>query len=63
VKAITTLAGSAIICGAAPNSTIASSINLIGLTTVDGQCSGTQCPYGTWDKVVVHATIRFILGD
>jgi len=35
------LGGSAIISGAAPNSTITSSINLTGSTTVDGRCSGT----------------------
>jgi len=41
-KAIATLGDSAIICGTALNSTISSSINIIGLTTVDGRCSGTQ---------------------
>jgi len=41
VKAIAILGSSAIICEAAPNSTITSSINLIGLTTVDGQWGRT----------------------
>jgi len=48
------LGGNAIISGAVPNSTMTSSINLAGLTTEDGRCSGTQYsdPYSTWDEVM-----------
>jgi len=59
------LGGSAIISGAAPNSTMTSSINLAGSTTEDGRCSDTQYsdPYGTWEEVIVQATIRITLKD
>jgi len=53
------------ISAAAPNSTITSSINLMGSTTIDERCSGTQYsdPYGTWDEVIVRATIRITHND
>ncbi|KAH0946860.1 hypothetical protein HN011_009084, partial [Eciton burchellii] len=59
------LGGSAIISGAAPNSTMTSCINLAGSTTEDGRYSGTQYsdPYDTWDKVIVQATIRITFKD
>jgi hypothetical protein len=59
------LGGSAIISGAVPNSTMTSSINLARSTTEDRRCSGTQYsdPYGTWDEVIVQATIRITLKD
>jgi len=60
------IGGSAIISRASPNSTTTSiSINLAGSMDYNGRCSGTQYsdPYGTWDTVVVQATIKIILGD
>ncbi|KAH0949636.1 hypothetical protein HN011_007407 [Eciton burchellii] len=59
------MGGSVIISGAAPYSNMISNINLAGSTIVDEQCSvkGTEYSnlYGTWDKVVVQATIRITL--
>ena len=51
------------ITGLKPNSSSTRSITLAGHTSVDGRCSGAQYsdPYGTWDSVVVQATIRVTL--
>ena len=53
------------ITGLKPNSSSTRSITLAGQTSVDGRCSGAQYsdPYGTWDSVVVQATIRVTLRD
>jgi len=54
-----------IISGASLNSMTTSSINFAESTTMDGRCSGTQYSdlYGTWDTVVVQATIKINLRD
>lgn len=51
------------ITGLKPNSTESRSATLAGSIGVDGRCSGTQYsdPYGTWDNVVVQATVRITL--
>ena len=53
------------ITGLKPNSSSTRSITLAEHTSVDGRCSGAQYsdPYGTWDSVVVQATIRVTLRD
>ncbi|KYQ49650.1 hypothetical protein ALC60_11283 [Trachymyrmex zeteki] len=45
------------------NTTNLRSITLAGSTTVDGRCSGFQYTdgYGTWDNVVVQASVRITL--
>jgi len=51
------------ITGLKSNSTATRSITLAGSTSMDGRCTGTQFndPYGTWDNVVVQASIRITL--
>jgi len=46
-----------------PNSTSTRSITLAGTAAMDGSCSGAQYsdPYGTWDHVVVQASVRITL--
>lgn len=53
------------VAGLKSNSSSTRSITLAGRTSVDGTCSGGQYsdPYGTWDSVVVQATIRVTLRD
>lgn len=53
------------ITGLRSNSTSTRSITLAARTSVDGRCSGTQYsdPYGTWDSVVVQATVKVTLRD
>lgn len=47
----------------AKNTTNIRSVTLVGSTTVDGKCSGAQYTdgYGTWENVVVQASIRITL--
>jgi len=51
------------ITGLKSNSTTTRSIILAGSTSMDRRCTGTQFndPYGTWDNVVVQASIRITL--
>ncbi|EGI58576.1 hypothetical protein G5I_13313 [Acromyrmex echinatior] len=53
------------IVGLKSNSTSSRSITLAGHAAADGRCSGTQYsdPYGTWDSVVVQATVKITLRD
>lgn len=54
------LGHNALITGIKPNITTSRSITLAGIIEVNGRCSGTQFsdPYGTWDNVVVQASIK-----
>lgn len=49
--------------GITKNKTVSRSITLAGMVTTDGRCEGAQYsdPYGTWDKVVVQASIKITL--
>ncbi|KYN15930.1 hypothetical protein ALC57_11822 [Trachymyrmex cornetzi] len=51
------------IAGLKSNSTSSRSITLAGHASVDGRYSGTQYsdPYGTWDSMVVQATVKITL--
>ncbi|KAL6419051.1 hypothetical protein ACFW04_011608 [Cataglyphis niger] len=54
------LGGNALITGVKINTTSTFSLTFAGTLTVDGRCTGTQFsdPYGTWDNVVVQASIK-----
>lgn len=54
------LGNSALFSGIKPNTTSSHSITFAGTIGMDGRCKGTQFsdPYGTWDDVVVQATVR-----
>lgn len=51
------------ITGLKRNATDTRSVTLAGRIGVDGECAGTQYsdPYGTWDNVVVQASIKVTL--
>lgn len=54
------LGNNALITGIKVNSTTYHSLTYAGTITNDGKCTGTQFsdPYGTWDNVVVQASIK-----
>lgn len=54
------LGNNALISGIKVNSTSSHSLTYAGTIGVDGSCTGTQFtdPYGTWDGVVVQASIK-----
>jgi hypothetical protein len=53
----------ALIVGLNDNTTSTKSLALTGIFTNDGNCRGTQYvdPYGSWDGVVVEATVKISL--
>lgn len=55
--------GNAILTGILSNQTTSRGVTLAGTTAVDGRCSGAQYSdaYGTWDNVVVQASIKVTL--
>jgi len=57
--------GESAIISEASNSTVTSIINFTGSITMDGHYSRIQHsdPYGTWDIVIVQATIKIVLKD
>lgn len=57
--------GSSTIDGLRSNHTTTSTIVLAGKITTDGSCLGTYYsdPYGSWDNVVVQATLKITLMD
>lgn len=59
----TTAIGTAIVDRLVANATNYRSVTLAGQTFTDGRCSGTQYTdgYGTWDNVVVLATLEITL--
>lgn len=54
------LGNNGLIVGIKENTTSSHSITFAGTVSTDGRCSGTQFsdPYGTWDNVVVQATVK-----
>lgn len=52
-----------VITGLKSNSTATRGLSLAGTAAMDGSCTGTQYsdPYGTWEGVVVQASVRITL--
>lgn len=59
------LGNSVSIFGLLPNSTNYRIVTLAGITNMDGSCKGSDFsdPYGTWNNVIVEASVTITLKD